>query len=355
MRRRLAAGALLLLISAGAARAQTVLERSPNVQGTWTLAPGAPVFVFSHRFEILSGGDELINIPTLTLAVGLPLGLTGGVGYTSNSEVVAEKLAGNELEYWLKTPLLERPRAGAAATLAYNSASESVDGAVSGRVRFGPVGLVGELRGFSDAYGSGDAELGYTAGALLHLTPYLALQGDVGSSTAPRNDAVWSAGVAVEIPGTPHSFSLHATNAGAMTLQGLSQRKVIGPKDVRYGFTFTVPLGSRRQWGRVFRGGDAADDARSDEGVQVGDTALVEIRQIAFQPMEVRVRAGQTVVWVNRDPTVHTVDADDRSWESGYIKEGDSYARRFDRPGRHAYHCVPHPQMQGVVIVEEGR
>jgi plastocyanin len=337
----------------GAALGQTVLERTPNVQCTWTLAPGAPVFVFSHRFEILSGGDELINIPTLTLAVGLPHRLTGGLGYTSNSEIVADKLAGNELEYWLKFPLLDRSRAAAAAMLAYNSASESVDAALSGRTRFGALGLVGELRGFSDAFGTGDAELGYTAGAMLHLTPYLAIQGDLGSSTAARNDAVWSAGLAVEIPGTPHSFSLHATNSGAVTLQGVSQRKVVGPKDVRYGFTFTVPLGSRRQWGRVFKGGGAAAEAGADRTARAGDTTLVEMRQITFRPGEIRVRPGQTVVWANRDPTVHTVNADDESWKSGYLNEGQTYGRRFDQPGRYPYHCVPHPQMQGVVIVEE--
>ena len=348
MRRHLAAGALLLLAPTGAARAQSVLERTPNVQGAWTLAPGAPLFVFSHRFEVLSGGDELINIPTLTAAVGLPHRITAGLSYTSNSEVNPDKLAGNEVEYWLKAPLLDRTRGAAAAILAYNSASGGVDGAVSGRGRLGAVGLVGEIRAFSDAFGSGEAELGYTAGAMVHLTPFLALQGDLGSSTAPSSDAVWSAGVAIAIPGTPHSFSLHATNAGATTLEGLSQRKVIGPKDVRYGFTFTVPLGSGRQWGRVFRRGAPA----AAVAAPTGDTVVAEMRQVAFEPREIRVRAGQTVVWINRDPTEHTVNGDDGRWKSDLLPEGSRFARRFDTPGRYPYHCLPHPQMSGVVVVE---
>lgn len=350
MRRGLAAGTILLVISAGAVRGQTVLDRTPNLQGTWTMTPGAPVFVFSHRFELLSGADELINIPTLTAAVGLPYRATVGISYTSNSEVNPVKLAGNEIEYWLRATLLDRPRAAASATLAWNSASESVDAALSGRTRVGPAGLMAELRGFSDAFGSGDAELGYTAGVSLRLTPYLALQGDLGSSTAPSSDAVWSAGVAVEIPGTPHSFSLHATNAGATTLQGVSQRKVLGPKDVRYGFTFTVPLGSRRQWRRVFQGEPAPEAGVSlAEG---GDTVAAELRQVAFAPAVIRIRPGQTVVWVNRDPVTHTVTADDRSWTSDLLAEGGSFARRFDRAGEYSYHCEPHPQMHGRVIVE---
>lgn len=348
MRSRVAAGTLLLVLPS-AAPAQTAVERTPNVQGTWTLPSGAPVFIFSHRFEVLSGGDELINIPTLSLAVGLPAHLTVGANFTSNSEVNPAKVAGNELEYWLRGRLLERPGLGASATLAYNSASESVDGALSGRARVGPATVVGELRGFSDAFGSGDGELGYTAGVSLHLTPYLALQGDLGSSTAPSSDAVWSAGVGVEIPGTPHSFSLHATNAGATTLEGLSQRKVIGPKDVRYGFTFTVPLGSRRQWKRVFQG--AGGDVTTAVPVPAGDT-VVQLRQVAFSPAVIRVRRGQTVVWVNRDPVLHTVTADDRSWTSELLAEGATWSRRFDQPGEYTYHCEPHPQMHGRVIVE---
>jgi hypothetical protein len=269
---------------AGTALGQSAAERTPNVQGTWTLAPG-PVFVFSHRFEVLSGGDELINIPTLIVAVGLPHRLTAGLGYTSNSEVNPDKLGGNEVEYWLKAPLLDRPRGAAAAMLAYNSASGGVDAALSGRARLGAIGLVGEVRGFSDAFGATRPSWATPRGRWC-IHPYLALQGDLGSSTAPSSDAVWSAGVAVAIPGTPHTFSLHATNAGATTLEGMSQRKVIGPKDVRYGFTFTVPLGSGRQWGRVFRRGDGPPQAAP----QTGDTVRTEIRQVAYQPGEIRVR-----------------------------------------------------------------
>ena len=350
MRRSLTIGALFLAAHTGAARGQSSVEHTPNVIGTWTLESGAPVFVFSHRFEVLSGGDELISIPTLTTAVGLWRRVTAGLSYTSNSEVNPDKLAANEVEYWLKAPLLDRPRRGAAAMLAYNTASGGVDGALSGRLRLGTFGLVGELRGFSDAFGSGEAELGYTAGAVVHLTPYLALQGDLGSSTAPSSDGVWSAGVAVAIPGTPHTFSLHATNAGATTLEGVSQRKVVGPEDVRYGFTFTVPLGSGRQWGRVFRRGEDAPPAA--QASQAADTVRAEIRQVAFEPGEIRVRPGQTVVWLNRDPTEHTVDADDGSWRSGVMAEGAGFARRFETPGRYPYHCSPHPQMSGVVVVE---
>ena len=75
------------LLCAGNVAAQSVVERSPNMHGVWTLPGGQAAFVFAHRFELIDGADELRNIPTLTLAAGLPLGLTAGLDYTSNSEI----------------------------------------------------------------------------------------------------------------------------------------------------------------------------------------------------------------------------------------------------------------------------
>ena len=57
---------------------------------------------------------------------------------------------------------------------------------------------------------------------------------------------------------------------------------------------------------------------------------------------------------MNLDPIEHTATADDGSWGSPLLKEGERYVRRFEQPGRYPYHCTPHPQMQGVVIVEPG-
>ena len=68
--------------------------------------------------------------------------------------------------------------------------------------------------------------------------------------------------------------------------------------------------------------------------------------------MEIRVRAGETVRWLNDDPTVHRVTADDDMFDSGPLEEGEGYSRRFDEPGTYAYHCTPHPFMQAVIIVE---
>jgi hypothetical protein len=70
-----------------------------------------------------------------------------------------------------------------------------------------------------------------------------------------------------------------------------------------------------------------------------------------YEPAEVTVPAGSTVVWFNQGKEDHTVTADDRSFDSGYKKKGASWQRAFPRPGRYAYHCAPHPWMKGTVVV----
>ena len=70
-----------------------------------------------------------------------------------------------------------------------------------------------------------------------------------------------------------------------------------------------------------------------------------------FEPAEVTVPAGSTVVWHNKGKEEHSVTADNKSFDSGYKPKGGNYQRTFTRPGTYAYHCAPHPWMTGVVRV----
>ena len=340
---------LALVLGSHAAVAQSVLERTPNFHGVWGLESGNAAFVFAHRFEFLNGGDELLNVPTLTLGVGLPLGLTAGLEYSSNSEIVSDALGENETEYWLKRSFGLGRTARVAAIAAYNGLARSIDGAASARADLGPVALLGELRGFSNMFDSGESGFAGAVGGAAELTPFLGVVGDVGRVLSSDTfSTVWSLGLAVAIPGSPHTLSLHGSNGGSTTLQSASREKVFGPESVRYGFAFTVPLGNGAQWARIFRPERPAPVAA---GADSGDVR-VDMRMIAYAPAEIRIRPGQRVEWINRDPVPHTVTADDRSWDSGVMNEGARYVRRFDHPGRYPYHCTPHPQMKGVVVVE---
>jgi plastocyanin len=70
-----------------------------------------------------------------------------------------------------------------------------------------------------------------------------------------------------------------------------------------------------------------------------------------FEPAEVTVPAGATVLWHNKGKHDHSVTADDKSFDSDWKPQGANYRRTFTRPGTYTYYCSPHPWMTGVVRV----
>lgn len=86
-----------------------------------------------------------------------------------------------------------------------------------------------------------------------------------------------------------------------------------------------------------------------------GTGALVAIRGFAFQPETLHVKPGTTVTWVNCEPDgvdPHTSTSDSELWQSPFLEAGAMYSYTFTAGGRFDYHCIPHPFMKGVVVVE---
>ena len=84
-------------------------------------------------------------------------------------------------------------------------------------------------------------------------------------------------------------------------------------------------------------------------------TAVVAIENFGFHPQTVRIQPGTTVVWVNCEPggrEAHTSTSDAELWESPFLAPGASFSHTFPEAGRFDYFCVPHPTMQGAVVVE---
>jgi plastocyanin len=86
------------------------------------------------------------------------------------------------------------------------------------------------------------------------------------------------------------------------------------------------------------------------------DTVVVVMRNMAFDPPEVTIRAGQTVRWENHDRRqFHNVWFRDLGEDPyPYIFPEESIEKRFDKPGKYPYVCEPHENrgMVGTVIVE---
>jgi plastocyanin len=87
-------------------------------------------------------------------------------------------------------------------------------------------------------------------------------------------------------------------------------------------------------------------------GEGVPGSTLIVIRRFTFEPLDVRVRAGERVTWVNCDLEAHTSTADVGQWASGLLSPGDGFTQTFSTTGEFSYHCEPHPFMIGRVIVE---
>jgi plastocyanin len=80
--------------------------------------------------------------------------------------------------------------------------------------------------------------------------------------------------------------------------------------------------------------------------------STVEINNFAFTPASLTVSAGTSVSWKFDDSTQHTVTADDNSFTSEAMGDGQTYTHTFDTKGTLAYHCSIHPFMKGSVEVK---
>ena len=79
-------------------------------------------------------------------------------------------------------------------------------------------------------------------------------------------------------------------------------------------------------------------------------TNSVEIKDFAFNPSIINIKAGTVVTWTNQDTAKHTVKLDEI--ESPSLAKGQSWSYSFTTPGTYNYICGLHPSMQGKIIVE---
>jgi plastocyanin len=87
--------------------------------------------------------------------------------------------------------------------------------------------------------------------------------------------------------------------------------------------------------------------------VAAAEPATVMISQFQFEPHELTVPPGATVVWVNHDQTVHSIATKDGKFASAGLDTDDQFSFVFERKGDYPYFCSLHPQMVGVVHVRK--
>ena len=78
-------------------------------------------------------------------------------------------------------------------------------------------------------------------------------------------------------------------------------------------------------------------------------TVLIE--GMRYQPEELTVAAGDTVVWINRDMVPHTATSASGRFDSSEIAPGKSWTHTVRTTGEFAYICTYHPLMKAVLRV----
>lgn len=78
-------------------------------------------------------------------------------------------------------------------------------------------------------------------------------------------------------------------------------------------------------------------------------THNVTIEGFAFSPETLNVAAGDTVVFTNADSAPHTGTAEDGSFDTGRLNDGQSGEITIASAGDHPYKCAFHPAMQGLI------
>jgi plastocyanin len=76
----------------------------------------------------------------------------------------------------------------------------------------------------------------------------------------------------------------------------------------------------------------------------------VTIDGASFSPADLTVKAGDTIVWVNKDLLAHTATAKGGAFESTVIQPGNSWTFVAKTKGAFPYTCAFHP-MNGTLTV----
>ena len=90
-------------------------------------------------------------------------------------------------------------------------------------------------------------------------------------------------------------------------------------------------------------------------GVEVSESKTIEISimDYSFNPGELTINVGDTVIWTNKDSVKHTVTSDSGDeLGSELLLKDKSYSHTFNSKGEFGYHCTPHSYMKGKIVVK---
>jgi len=82
------------------------------------------------------------------------------------------------------------------------------------------------------------------------------------------------------------------------------------------------------------------------------ETITVQINNVAYAPVTISARVGDTIVWNNADSFAHTATARDKSWDYNILPKKTA-SMTVKKAGDIEYYCRYHPNMVGHIKVTE--
>ena len=76
------------------------------------------------------------------------------------------------------------------------------------------------------------------------------------------------------------------------------------------------------------------------------ETIAVAMNNVAYAPLTISARVGDTIVWTNNDIVAHTATARDKAWDV-MIPAGKTARIEMKTAGSIEYYCRFHPNMVG--------
>ncbi len=105
---------------------------------------------------------------------------------------------------------------------------------------------------------------------------------------------------------------------------------------MRAGFVVTAAVAALSIWGSTL--------ARAA-------TIQVTIDKVAYNPVNISARVGDTIVWSNKDIVAHTATNRDKSWDFTIFPNKTAKVT-LKKAGEIDYYCKFHPNMKGHISVK---
>jgi plastocyanin len=101
--------------------------------------------------------------------------------------------------------------------------------------------------------------------------------------------------------------------------------------------------------------GPSSSDQSADEGTETPSNIIL-ITHETLTWTNSTIKAGNNITWINRDYAIYheiVSNTSDYAFDSGVLKNGQSFSLNFTKAGTYNYYDKLHPNLRGIIIVQQ--